>query len=672
MVFTRIPLADQSFAKIRDEKLIYADKTKYVHDLVTSDRQHFLLTRPPGFGKTLLISAIAELFSGLRERFHSLYVDQTDYAYPRRQVLSLNLASIDSKTPEIFKYNLLKTLRIIADHYDSALTYVLPAQCLGELTEIVYSAGYEGIVVLIDEYDAPVTRNIANLPVALANAEILRDFLAILKEDEVAERIAFTLVTGVTSQPLTVSGLRSTHLNDISFDPRFAGVCGFTQPEFEALFADQLKEALISFKKSGLLEKGAELSDLIDKIGHWYGGYAWDGETRVLNPNSILNFFRDKAFKKYFFTSSRLDHLTPFIEARPWDFLDLRLAPYIAKTIRESELPRLEIAPVLFYGGYLTIDKTFKIPGASNTFMEGYSFKLPNFEVAAAYYDECFRFLNWPTDKLELKKDELLSAFLAKDGAIVSSIFSSFFGEVKFHKRPKDAEACHFFFKLILKALEFQVESEIAGEAGRLDLGVYLPNHNYLIIELLYYPCINELTELEKNRILAKKAKNILPPELYDRIIADRILFVSDYKALPDKSTSFNIGADNTDIFRSRAPILDRYCLTQTEIDQILSKTLENFLPEEDITKILIDVKPKNKISNKKIDDILFKGAKDALDNIEKRNYHSLLGFKEEEITSLVLVFYGNGRKTFALFGQNQSGDVNNVKPRSKKGSSPT
>jgi hypothetical protein len=147
------------------------------------------------------------------------------------------------------------------------------------------------------------------------------------------------------------------HLNDISLDPNYAGICGFTLDEFDSLFADRLETTLTSLKKTGRTESTATISDLRAEIFHWYDGYNWTGETRVLNPYSILNFFKNNAFGDYWVQSGRPGHLTALIKARPLDFLEPRLESYLATEIRKSDLSQLEAGPVLFHSGYLTLDK---------------------------------------------------------------------------------------------------------------------------------------------------------------------------------------------------------------------------------------------------------------------------------------------------------------------------
>ncbi|MDR0550358.1 MAG: AAA family ATPase [Deltaproteobacteria bacterium] len=513
MTQKKLPIGIKSFDKIINNNYIYADKTGYIYDLVTDEENsNFFLSRPRRFGKTLLIRTLKELFSGRRELFQGLLIDKLGYDFPKRAVISLSL-STNSDTKEIFEHNLMIMLKEIAEAYNVSVPISTSAQYFDGLIKAVSKKTNSQVAVLIDEYDAPVTRNMANVSVATENAKVLHDFFAKLKVDEVADCVAFTLITGVTRCALNSMDSGANHLNDISLAPEYDGICGFTIPEFDALFADRLEETLESLKNIGKFTPDAKPYDLRKEIFRWYNGYDWGGNNRVLNPFSILHFFKNKSFAKYWIESGLLTHLTALIKARPWDFIDLKLDSYLSETIRKTELNKLEIAPVLFHSGYLTLNRPPKSPELDqktddNTVEpEEYSFRLPNYEISSSYYNDCFDLFMLRTDELKAKKEELIQAFLSKDGSTVSSILSSFFGSITFFQKPKGESSFHAFVQLILKAMDFQVDSELAGAAGRLDIGLRLANHNYLIIELRYCPETNKLTEDEINHILAAAAE---------------------------------------------------------------------------------------------------------------------------------------------------------------------
>ncbi|MDR2142163.1 MAG: AAA family ATPase, partial [Deltaproteobacteria bacterium] len=113
MTLKRFSLADQTFADIIDKNYFYVDKTRYIYELWNSEENSFFLSRPRRFGKTLFLYTLNELFSGNRERFKGLWIDQSDYDFPRLPVLFLSL-SMGSASSTILERNLIFTLKEIA------------------------------------------------------------------------------------------------------------------------------------------------------------------------------------------------------------------------------------------------------------------------------------------------------------------------------------------------------------------------------------------------------------------------------------------------------------------------------------------------------------------------------------------------------------------------------
>ncbi|MDR2141509.1 MAG: ATP-binding protein [Deltaproteobacteria bacterium] len=533
MTLKELPGDDQSFAGIIDDNLLYADKTGYIYELLRgSKKKSYFLSRPRRFGKTLLLFTLAELFSGNRERFKGLWIDRSDYDFPRIPVLYLSLSQ-ESESPAILKANLLGDLKRIADKANLArkVEGITPGAYFGNLVQALTEESKNEIAVLIDEYDAPVTRNMDNLKIATANAKILHDFFATLKKPEVSSLIRFTFITGITRYALTSMDSGPNQLNDLSMDPKYAGLCGFTLAEFDSLFADRLESTLDNCKKIGHMKSIETVEDLRAKIFRWYDGYNWGGETRVLNPYSILKFFKNNRFDYYWVKSGRPGPLTTLISQRPLDFVRPNLDSNLSRDVRKTELNNLEIAPVLFHSGYLTVDSIKQGEVADPVTGEpeiedSYSFRFPNFEVRRSYYSDCsdcFRVvLSLPSsDALKTHGERLKQAFLARDAEAVSSMFSGFFSAISYYQRQDGEKAFHGLIHGILMAMGFKVRSEVSGSIGRLDLVVELSEVIFVVIELRYRRSSKKLSQLEENAALSSLALKRLKTEEVDEILAD-------------------------------------------------------------------------------------------------------------------------------------------------------
>jgi Predicted AAA-ATPase. len=273
-----LPIGIQTFEKIRNSNYYYVDKTMFVKKLENGG--YYFLSRPRRFGKSLFLDTLKEAFSGNKELFKGLYLyDNWDWE-KRYPIIKISFASGNIRTSDILLDLMTSQVNRISEKEKINLKEKRPSQMFLELIEKLYEKYNQKVVVLIDEYDKPILDAIENIEVARENREILKDFYSVLKDADPYLKLVF--LTGVSrfSKVSIFSGLNQ--LNDITIDPSFATVCGYTQSELESVFEDRLKD----FDK--------------EKIKEWYNGYNWLGES-VYNPFDILLLFDKKMFKPYWF-----------------------------------------------------------------------------------------------------------------------------------------------------------------------------------------------------------------------------------------------------------------------------------------------------------------------------------------------------------------------------------
>jgi hypothetical protein len=565
----------------------------------------------------------------------------------------------DSDSPEILKSGIIFKLRTIAN--DANLT--VEGESLGtyfaSLVQALHKSAESEVAVLIDEYDAPVTRNMSDIALAQANAKVLHNFFATLKNDDVSPFIHFTMVTGITRYALTSMDSGPNHLNDISLEPNYAGICGFTLEEFGPLFEDRMEATLAGLKNAGKIDPSSGLSDLREAIFDWYDGYNWGGPTRVLNPFSILHFFSGNSFDNYWVRSGRPAHLTAMIQARPVDFIEPNLRSYLSDEVRKSDLAQLQPGPVLFHSGYLTLDKikiTEVIEPATGKkrLEERYAFRFPNYEVSSSYHRDCFKvvFGLESYETLNANGVRLRRAILSRDAGTVEEVLSGLISKLSYHQRPGDEKIFHAVVQMILVALGFKVRSELPGFKGRLDLLVELPNKVYAIIELKYCPTGKKPTKDEEDNLLANWAISDLAPELKARALA---------KAVRDKLPYTDV---NRILLKAAVDIMDNSrqdaalasaaleVLTADEMMKALTAAARANLNGDEMKDILFKATSRTDLSAEKIDDLLSKAARNALSDIIKRKYRDIVDPGAEEIIDLGLAIHGGDGRVKAIFAR--------------------
>ena len=224
-----LPLGIQSFPRIIKERFLYVDKTKYIHDIIESG-DYFFLARPPGFGKSLLLSTIYEIFAGRRELFDSLAIAQTDYSWEEHPVIHLNFSSLSITSPQELKADLERMLLTVAEEYNVTIDDA-PSLKTKFYALISRLATSKRVVILIDDYDYPIISTLDNLVLSEEFRTVLHDFFPVIKD--VADYRRFVLIVGISkfSPSLPLSGLNN--LTDLSLNERAAHLVGYTERELK-------------------------------------------------------------------------------------------------------------------------------------------------------------------------------------------------------------------------------------------------------------------------------------------------------------------------------------------------------------------------------------------------------------------------------------------------------
>ena len=330
-----LPIGIQTFRDIIEGGFYYVDKTHFIPKLTS---KYYFLSRPRRFGKSLFLDTLKEAFSGTKELFKGLYLyDNWDWE-KRYPVVRLDLSQAYPDTEENLIKSLDSFLKAVAKEHQITLEEEILGLKFKELIQKLYEKYNQKVVVLIDEYDKPILDVIEDIEKARRNRDILKKFFEILKPSDPYLKLVF--LTGVSrfSKVSIFSGLNQ--LNDITVDPSFATVCGYTQSELESVFEDRLKD----FDKN--------------KVKEWYNGYAWLGDS-VYNPFDILLLFDKKMFKPYWFETATPTFLIKLFMKNQYYIPELENMEVGDEILSNLDVDNIRVENLLFQSGYLTI-KDFK------------------------------------------------------------------------------------------------------------------------------------------------------------------------------------------------------------------------------------------------------------------------------------------------------------------------
>lgn len=372
MRLQRLPVDAQTFADIRTRGELYVDKTAYILRMLESGRYYFL-SRPRRFGKSLTVTTLKAFFEGRKALFEGLALAAWEDWTPH-PVIHLDFATLANNDADLLSRQLAERL---AEQCSINGVVVSPEQLGDDVGNALYKAVQaiaeqtgRRIALLIDEYDKPITDQLEQPETADRNRDVLRKFFIVAKSLDA--QLRFVFLTGVSkfAKVSVFSGLNN--MQDITMDPRFNAVVGFTQTELEQNFDTHLNAlaAVMQVEKHVLLAQMREL----------YNGYSWDGVEKVYNPFSVVRVLHFGRLGYHWFSSGTPAFLVD--ELRRREILPPELENiHIHETgLESSDIRHLPMEALLFQTGYLTV---------SHRQREGfdlfYRLNFPNQEVRSAF-----------------------------------------------------------------------------------------------------------------------------------------------------------------------------------------------------------------------------------------------------------------------------------------------
>ena len=345
MKLKKLPIGIQSFRKIREGNYLYVDKTKYIYKLIT-ENDYIFLSRPRRFGKSLLISTLAEIFKGNKELFKDLWIYNSDYNWTKFPVIKLDMSGASTLSYTLLLNTIAQQISFQGKLLQLEIKDDIPQIAFDKIIKEAFLKYNRKVVILIDEYDAPIINSLENTKKALKIRDILREFYRIIKSND--EYIKFAMLTGVSK--FSKAGVFSSlnNLKDISTHPDFSTMLGRTQYELEKYFHNYI--SLLSQKEN------KSTKEILTKIKFWYNGFCFDAENpspekMVYNPFSILLLFDTKSFQNYWFESGTPKFLMDLIIKNKYDVSKLENLKGDIRTLDSYEPDNLDIIPLLFQTG---------------------------------------------------------------------------------------------------------------------------------------------------------------------------------------------------------------------------------------------------------------------------------------------------------------------------------
>ena len=460
---------DSSFTDLIESGAIYVDKTAHIARFVDLGKYIFL-SRPRRFGKSLLISTLEALFLGKRALFTGLAIEE-GWNWQEYPVLRFDFTRISANNSVELENSLQSKLERFAQQYGITLKSAGLSTQFGDLVEDIFHKTGKKVVILVDEYDKPITEHLHNIEIAEANRDVLGDFYGALKGS--GDHLKLLFITGVSKFAKVSIFSKLNNVEDLSLNPDFNEICGFTQAELETNFAEHL--VVVAEK----LDKTRE--ELLALVKNWYDGYAWRGEEKVYNPFSVLRFLRSADLQNYWAASGSPLFLIKLLQQNPipiYDWVNIRLS---GQALEPNNLRNLPLTAILFQTGYLTITaETLGIGGRL------YTLNFPNAEVRETFLAELLPAYTLMDDERDWGKaipdvTDLREFLRGGDHDAATAIFKRYIHDIPGRLHMPHEHYYQTIVYLILSLAGMEMDLEKWKNTGILDGVLELPDATYLM-----------------------------------------------------------------------------------------------------------------------------------------------------------------------------------------------
>ncbi len=464
------PVGIQTFDKIREGGYLYIDKTKYIIDFKKKRMSYIFLSRPRRFGKSLFASTLHAYFTGRKELFKGLAIDAYEKDWIKHPVLHFDLSGAKHFDKDQLNSYLNLQLLPYEKQYGKNEAEIGPNERLAGITKRAFEQTGQKVVIIIDEYDAPLLDVVHEKDNLLALRQIMQNFYSPIKMLD--PYLEFVFITGITkfSQLSIFSELNN--LDNISMYDQYSAICGISQTELTTVMKPDVAE----------LGKALGLSyeECLNELKQHYDGYHFSKNSEdIYNPFSLIKALNSQNIDSYWFGSGTPTYLIKSLQKYHVNVLDIEKDGCDIEDFDVSPEQMTSPLPLLYQSGYLTIKKY-------NPILKRYSLKYPNKEVRIGMIKSLAPNYLSP---ISLDNNSMIGDFLENlyegnvEGALVR--MKAYLASISNRLSNKNERDFQTVFYLIFNLMGAHIRVEENSAIGRADAVVYMPDAIY-VFELKY------------------------------------------------------------------------------------------------------------------------------------------------------------------------------------------
>ena len=470
----KYPVGIQTFSRLRREGYVYVDKTDMVWLLAQENNPFLFFGRPRRFGKSLLASTLHSFFAGERELFRGLKVDELEWDWKRYPVLHFDLSGAKHLPPQGVRDELGRQLKSMEEQYGADPAETSPGMRMAGLVRRAYQQTNLQVVIIIDEYDAPLLDVLHEEERLYDMREVLQEFYQRLKMLE--PMIKFCFITGITKFSQLSIFSTINNITVISMLPKYAALCGITEEELTTTLAPDI--ALLAEANDCTPE------EMHQKLKTRYDGYMFSERApEVYNPFSLFKAFDTGKVGYYWFDSGTPTYLIRQMQKFQTDITKLDRMEASASDFDKPTEAMEDALPLLYQSGYLTIKD---YDGEA----EMYTLAIPNQEVQTGYAEgllptytgirsndvqKGFALKFWRA----LKQDDLEQALREMQAYLAGLPYVEGFKK-KLEEMANVEGFYEYTFYLIFSMLNVYARTQVKCHGGRIDMVVLMPTTTYV------------------------------------------------------------------------------------------------------------------------------------------------------------------------------------------------
>lgn len=365
----RYPVGIQTFSEIVRGGYVYVDKTDLVWQLA-HDAKYIFLSRPRRFGKSLLTSTLDSYFKGEKELFIGMKIEELEREWTEYPVIHLDLSAAKGQNgPKDLSDTLMWLMQPYVDVYGQMENETSPGKLLTGIMRRANKNTGRQVVVLIDEYDAPLLDVLYDKDTLDGMRKVMQEFYMPLKANEAI--VKFCFITGITKFSQLSIFSTINNLTNVTLAPEYSAVCGITEQELDTTLREDVKLLADAY--------GESVEAMHERLKQQYDGYHFSEDApETYNPFSLMKSFLRKKVGSWWFESGTPTFLIRQMRHFNTDIMSLENMQVPSSAFDQPTENMEDVLPLLYQTGYLTIK-------GYDRETDSYTLSIPNQEVRVGY-----------------------------------------------------------------------------------------------------------------------------------------------------------------------------------------------------------------------------------------------------------------------------------------------